>query len=388
MPRHLVALVLATLATAPTFAQDANPEVNGKRMLTWMQDLKSERNARLRRVAVVSLGDLARAKRSDPMIIRGVAAALGSALRNDGTVSVRAQAVEVLGQVAVIVLEEKDNDPTSVAIDLAESLRLEKDPAIRQRVAKLLGLFRQFGKPGVTPLTECLTATDPALRQTAADSLGRIGGEARPATDALLKALTDKEKGVRAAAAFALGRVDVADVNKVALALVPLLKNDPAVEVRQEVVTTVGLLNDRTSETLTGLAVGLSDQEAEVRRRTGMALGRLRTAAKGVTPQLKKAIADDPSPRVRMDCLRALVGAHEEDPKELLPFLITRLDVKTEKDYTVRVAVAEELGGMGLNAVPALAALRKAQTDPQLKVREAAGKAIQSITKSSAPPKK
>ena len=388
MSRHLVAFALVAWATAPAFAQDANPEVNGKRMLTWMQDLKSETNPRLRRVAVVSLGELAVARRSDPMMIRGIATSIGNALRNDATVSVRTQAVEVLGQVAAIVLEEKDNDPTSVAIDLAESLRVEKDPAVRQRVAKLLGQFRKFGKPGVTPLTDCLTATDPALRQTAADSLGRIGDEARPATDALLKALTDKEKGVRAAAAFALGRVDAADVNKVALALLPLLKSDPAVEVRQEVVTTVGLLNDRTSETVKGLAVGLSDQEAEVRRRTGLALVRLRTAAKEVTPQLKKAIADDPSARVRMDCLRALVGAHEEEPKELLPFLTTRLDAKAETDYAVRVAVAEELGGMGLNAVPALAALRKAQTDPQLKVREAAGRAIKAITKSAAPPKK
>jgi len=388
MPRPFVALTLIALATSPAFAQDANPEVNGKRMLTWMQDLKSEMNPRLRRVAVVSLGELAVAKRSDPMIMRGIATSIGNALRNDATVSVRTQAVEVMGQVAAIVLEEKDNDPTSVAIDLAESLRLEKDPAVKLRVAKLLGQFRKFGKPGVAPLTDCLTASDLALRQTAADSLGRIGDEARPATDALLKALTDKEKGVRAAAAFALGRVDAADVNKVALALLPLLKSDPAVEVRQEVVTTVGLLNDRTSETLTGLAVGLSDQEAEVRRRTGLALGRLRTAAKVVTPQLKKAITDDPSARVRMDCLRALVAAHEENAKELLPFLTSRLDAKAEKDYAVRVAVAEELGGLGLDAVPALAALRKAQTDPQLKVREAAGRAIKAITKSTAPPKK
>lgn len=387
MTRHLVALVLIALPAAVR-AQDANPEVNGKRMLTWIQDLKSERNARLRRVAVVSLGDLAQAKRSDPTIIRGIATSIGTALRNDAAVTVRTQAVEVMGQLAVIVLEEKDHDPTSVAIDLSESLRLEKDPAVKQRVAKLLGQFRKFGKPGVAPLTDCLTAPDPLLRQTAADALGRIGDEARPATDPLLKTLADKDNGVRAAAAFALGRVDATDVNKVALALVPLLKSDPAVEVRLEVATSVGLLTDRTSDTLTGLAVGLTDRDAEVRRRTGLALVRLRTAAKVVTPQLKKAITDDPSERVRMDCLRALVAAHEENPKELLPFLTSRLDPKAETDYTVRVAVAEELGGMGLDAVPALAALRTAQTDPQLKVREAAGRAIQAITKPAGQPKK
>jgi len=389
MSRRLLAVLAAALAFAPSaVAQNTDPEVNGKTMSAWIRDLQSEQNARLRRVAVASLGELATAKRNDPAIARGVATAVGKALRNDSAVTVRAQAVEVLGQVAEIVLEEKNNDPTSVAIDLAESLRVEKELDIKRKVASLLGRFRKFGKPGVAPLTECLKDADAGLRQAAADALGRIGDEARPAVNELLKLLADKEKKVRAATAFALGRVDADDVNKVAVTIAPLLKSEPEAEVRQELATTLGLLNDRTAPTFAALAGGLTDKELEVRRRSAQALLRLQTAAKGIEAELKKAVVADADVRVRMDCLRVLVGAFGDDAKELIPFLTGRLDAVVEKEYEVRVAVAEELGGLGLDGVPALAALRKAQTDPQIKVREAAGKAITAVTKAAAPPKK
>lgn len=390
MAPRLAALLAVFTLSIPAQAQDkdTDPPVNGKKMSAWFQDLQSEPNARLRRVAVASLGELAQEKRTDFALVRGIATAVGKSLRNDSAVSVRAQAIDVLGQLTEIVLEEKNNDPTSVAIDLAESLRVEKDGDVKRKVAALLGRFRKFGKPGVAPLTECLASPDAAIRQAAADALGRIGDEGRPATEALLKLLADKEKGVRAAAVFALGRVDADDVNKIASVVAPLLKSEPEVEVRQEVATTIGLINDRTGPTLAALAVGLSDKDLEVRRRTAQSLIRLQTAAKGIEADLKKAAAGDADPRVRMDCLRVLVAASGEDVKDALAFLVTRLDHTVEKDPDVRVAVVEELGGQGLSAVPILPALRKAQSDPQLKVREAATRAITAITKAAAPPKK
>lgn len=394
MSRLLAVLGLLTV-TAVAAAQDTNPEVNGKKMSAWIQDLQSEPNARLRRVAAASLGELAQLKRMDPAIVRGVATAVGKALRNDAAVNVRAQAVEVLTQVAEVVLEEKNNDPTSLAIDLAESLRVEKDLEVKRRVASLLGRFRKFGKPGVEPLTTCLKDADAALRQTAADALGRIGDEGRPATEELIKLLADKEKGVRAAAAFALGRVEPDDVNKVALALAPLVKSDPDAEARMEVVTTLGLLKDRTTPTLKALGGGLSDKETEVRRRSVQAVIRLQSLpAMGAVrdgtleEELKKAVAGDPDLKVRMGSLRALMLTFGDDGKDLIPFLSGRLDAKMEKDYEARVAVVEELGALGLNGVPALPALRVAQSDAQIKVREAAGRAIAAITKAAAPPKK
>ena len=180
MSRLVAVPVLLVLSAASVArAQDSNPEVNGKRMSAWLTDLQSEPNARLRRVAVASLGELAQLKRMDPAIVRGVATAVGKALKNDSAVSVRSQAVEVLTQVAEVVLEEKNSDPTSLAIDLAESVRVEKEPELRRRVAGLLGRFRKFGKPGVEPLTACLKDSDAGLRQAAADALGRIGDEGR-----------------------------------------------------------------------------------------------------------------------------------------------------------------------------------------------------------------
>lgn len=392
---RLLAVSVLLLASPLAVAQDGEPEANGKKMKAWLDDLQFEKNARLRRVAIVSLGEIVQQKRMYPVLVREVATAVGKALRNDAAPTVRGQAVETLTQIVEIVLEEKGGDPTSIAIDLAESLRVEKDLEVKKRVAGLLGRFRKFGKQGVDPLIVCLKDADAGLRQTAADALGRIGEEARTAADELTKLLADKDKGVRAAAAFALGRVEADDANKVALALAPLVAADPDVETRQEVVTSLGLLKDRTTPTLKALGGGLSDKETEVRRRAAQAVIRLQTLPAtaavreaSLEDALKKAVAGDADMKVRLEALRALVLTFGDDSKDLIPFLGERLDAKAEKEFEVRVAVAEELGGLGLNGVAALPALRKAQTDAQIKVREAAQRAVQRITKAAAPPPK
>ena len=62
-------------------------------------------------------------------------------------------------------------------------------------------------------------------------------------------------------------------------------------------------------------------------------------------------------------------------------------DSRADPAFEVRVAVAEELGALGSAGKPAVPALRTAQRDPQIKVREAATAALKSIERSAQKPK-
>jgi hypothetical protein len=68
----------------------------------------------------------------------------------------------------------------------------------------------------------------------------------------------------------------------------------------------------------------------------------------------------------------------------LIPVLTERL--KNDPAFEVRVAVAEELGALGAAGKPAIPALRIAQRDPQIKVREAARAALKVIEQPSQKP--
>ena len=74
------------------------------------------------------------------------------------------------------------------------------------------------------------------------------------------------------------------------------------------------------------------------------------------------------------------------DGRELIPLLTGRL--KADREFEVRIAVADELGAMGPAGATAVPALREAQRDPQIKVRDAAATAIKLIQKPAEKPKK
>lgn len=381
MTPRLLPLLLALSAMVafgtPVRAADDNPVYNGLKLTEWDKMLREEQNARLRRVALVSMGQIASDNALNSKVVKEIMVAVGRALKQDSVASVRKQAAEVIGAMAVKLLEDKGADTNSVLIDLNENLRVEKESEVRKEVAVALGRFGGQAKGSVGALTTVLADKDPATRAAAADTLGRIGVGASGAVDAVLPLLKDTDTTVRAAAIFALGRIEPDEPAKVSTALLPLVKEEKVVELRRAVLTSLGLLADRSPATVIGTAAGLQDADVDVRRQAAQALGKFVGGGKLVEKELKTAFETDKDKQVRGAALRALCEGFGADAKLLIPAIVARL--KVEPEFDVRIAIIEELGALAADGKDALPALREAQRDPQTKVREAATGAIKRI---------
>ena len=226
-------------------------------------------------------------------------------------------------------------------------------------------------------LTEALADKDDGVKAAAAEALGRVGAEARAAAPDLLKLAATADKPLRQAVAFALGRIDPDDRPPVAAALVALLKSATEAELRREIVTSLGLLGETAGDVVPALAAQLADRDAEHRLVAIDALGKLGPAVGRVQAELLALFESDPDKAVRQTSIRALGKGLGPDAARLIPALTQRLHA--DADFEVRVAIAQELGGLGANGKPAVPALRVAQRDPQIRVREAATAAIKQI---------
>ena len=366
------------LVGTPVRAADDNPEYNGRKLTEWDKMLREEQNARLRRVALVAMGQIVSENALNSKVVKDIMFATGRSLKQDSVPSVRKQAAEIIGGMAVKLMEDKNADTNSVLIDLNENLRVEKESDVRKEVAVALGRFGKEAKGAVAALTTVLADKDAATRAAAADTLGRIGVGASGTADALIALLKETDSTVRGAAIFALGRIEPDEPSKVAAALLPLVKGEAVVELRRAVLTSLGLLADRSPATGMGTAVGLQDADVEVRRQAAQAIGKYVGGGKLAEKELKKAFEEDKDKQVRGAALRALCEGFGPDAKMLIPVIVARL--KVEPEFDVRIAIIEELGALGAEGKDAIPALREAQRDAQTKVREAATGAIKRIT--------
>ena len=376
----LIRILAALVAFSTTLAaQTADPEYNGRKRSEWETMLREQQNARLRKVAVVSLGQIASDHANDPALTKEIMTLIGRTLRSDAAPSVRAQAASVCNSMSLKLVDGKSHDPALVVLDLAENLRVEKEPDVRKEVATALGRFGKLSKSAVGAIIPILADKDATVREAGATALGRIGSDAKAAASELVKLAGDPDRSVKLAAIFALGRVEPEDAVKASAALVPLLKDRTDAVLRMEAVTSLGFLGDATPGNVQALASGLLDPNVHVRRATTQALAKFVGSIKVVEAELKKAIVEDTDKEIRGHALRALCDGFGENAKDLLPFLVQRLEA--EKDFDVKLAILEQLGDLGADGKPALPALRNAQRDAQVKIREAAGLAIRRIEK-------
>jgi HEAT repeat protein len=377
--RHFTAFLILLLAHTLAQAQTADPTYNGRKRSEWETMLREQQNVRLRKVAVVSLGQIASDHVSDPVLTKEIMTLIGRTLKTDAAPSVRAQAAAVCNTIAIQLLDGKSHDPAFVILDLTENLRVEKETEVRREVATALGRFGKLSKRSVAVLVPLLVDKDPGVREAGATALGRIGADAKETAPELVKLVQDAERPVKLAAVFALGRVDPEDRVKASAVLVPLLKERTDTAMRKEAVTSLGFIADLTPANVQGVAAALFDPEVEVRRATALALGRFVGGLKIIEAELKKVIVEDADKETRGIALRALCDGFGENAKDLLPFLVMRM--AEEKDFDVKLALIEELGDLGADGKAAIPALREAQRDAQVKIREAAAMAIRRIEK-------
>jgi HEAT repeat protein len=401
VPRRLAAMSLAVLLLATTAVADDenNPSYNGRTMSEWMTMLREDSLPRKRRAAVIALGQLAAENRQPNGPIERILPALARALRADANAGVRSQA-------AIVLAQQPPEHAGLFLAELAETLRIERESEVRRELAVALGRFGRLSRAAVVPLVETLTDPTAATRAAAAEALGRIGPEARQAAAALIPLLQDSDPAVRQAAAFALGRVDPDDPAPVSAALIAALQREQqhnhhlsgtAVAgtagvwaVRRtdfilELIVSLGLLGDRSPEVVQAVAGWLRDPAVDVRRQAGLSLGKFGPAARPAAEALREVFESDPDKLVRIYALHTLTAAFGSEAHQLISTLTARL--KADSDFEVRVAIADELGALGPAGNAAIPALREAQRDPQIKVREAAGAAIRNIQRPPDPAK-
>ena len=366
MRRCLLPACLALALVVPRGDAD-EPTFNDRPLSGWLTMLKEDPAPRKRRAAVVALGQIAAANKAEFATALG---AVGRAVQNDAAPAVRQQAAAVIGQ-------QKVEDALVVLGDLAAAVRVEKEPGVRREIAVTLGRFGKLARQAVPALTEALADKDDGVKAAAAEALGRVGPEARAAAPELLKLARASDTPLRLAVTFALGRTDADDKAPVAVALVETLKAATEVGLRREAVTSLGLLGESQGPVLPALAAQLADPDAEHRVLTIDALSRLGPAVRGVEGELLALFQTDPDKGVRQVSLRALCRGLKTDAVRLIPTLTRRLEADGE--FEVRVAIAQELGALGADGKTAIPALRAAQRDPQIRVREAALAALKQV---------
>jgi HEAT repeat protein len=398
MSCRLAGLVAVLIVSASSPAAD-EPEFSGRKLSDWLTMLRDDALPRKRRAAVIALGQIA-AERADKDTLNRVLPALAKALRSDGNAGVRTQAAGVLGR------QTAEFAPLFLS-DLAEVVRVEKDGEARREMALALGRLGKLSRPAVIPLIDVLKDPAAPTRAAAAEALGRIGPDARQAAPSVLPLMKDGDRNVRYAAVFALGRIDPEDPGPVSAALVATLASEAGRdgklsalsgaastgvwagrrddEMALELVLSLGLLGDRSPEVVQAVADRLSDPAAEIRRQAGLALGKFGPAARSAGEALTSVFKSDRDKLARIYALHTLRMSYGTDAKELIPVMTERL--RADPEFEVRVAIAEELGSLGPSGVPAIGALREAQKDPQIKVREAAVAAVRQIQKSPSPSK-
>jgi HEAT repeat protein len=383
MRRSLLAL-LSLLAlspfAAPAGAADDDPTVNGKKVTEWMARLREDENGRLRKVAVVNLGQAAAENAFSTKLVKDIVTAVAKAMRNDRWVAVRGEAARTLSRLASDLMKDRNADVGSVVVDLGEGLRGEKEADVRYEQAVALQRFGEKAKTAVDSLAAALGDPDPRVKAAAATALGRIGKEAKRAIDDLLPLVKADDAEVRKAVVFAIGRVEPDDIARASEAIARFT-TDPDEQTRKEAISSLCLLKDRTPETVKAVAVALTDKSVEVRRVAAAGLGKFERGVKEAEAELLAAFKKaDEDKLVKAYALHSLCLGVKDDPSKILPELTARLDPLVEKDADVRIAICDEIGDFGPDAQSAVPALRLAQKAPEDAVRKAATFAIKKVT--------
>ena len=357
----LAAILLALATPAPA----DEPSYRDRPLSGWLAMLRDDPLPRKRRAAVVALGELAP---HSAEVRASALAAVSRALRTDAKPEVREEAARVIAA-------QKPDDSAFLVTDLVNALREEQIPAVRRLVATALGRFGAAASPAVGVLTKALADADAGVRAAGAESLGRVGKDAGTAAPELVKLLADPDAAARLAAIGALGKVEPADRPAAGEALARLQPGDSA-EVRLEVLAALGRLGATSPAIEAFVRAALDDARPPVRVAALQSVAAGRTGGAALAPRVLELAKADADGEVRTGAVRAF-PALGLPPGEVALKLADLL--KSDRLAGVRVAAVEELGKLGADAKPQLGELRRARSDADPKVREAASAAIRRI---------
>jgi HEAT repeat protein len=369
------ALLLVFVASTAPGQDDEEPVYDGKKASEWVDTLINDSSARKRSLAVEALAKLFETKQYKKSI-----PTIGRALRLDNSVAVRSQAAMVLGGL-------KEVDFPKCEKDLIDALASEKESRVRKEIATGIARFPRVARLAVSQLTVILKDPDAATRTAAADALAQAGSEGKTAAAGLAPLLQDMDKGVRLAAVIALGRITPEGSATIAETMAKMLGTEKEADMKSELITSIGLLSEKSPSVVNALARVLNDPEDELRRKATRTLGAFRTAAIPAADALLKAAESDKVKEIRADAVHAYGSALGATLKARIKDFLGLLK---DPDFEVRIAVVEEVGALGNDLkddAETLRTLRMKLSDPHNKVREAAAIAIRKIEKKVEPKK-
>jgi HEAT repeat protein len=374
-----------------------DPEYEGMKVSKWVDTVQNASSARQRALAVEALGKiwvLHKHKDAIPNICRS--------LRVDPSAAVRAQA-------AVVLSGLRAEDLPLFSKDLVGALENEKESRVRRQIISAMTKFPETCVLGIEALISALKDDDPAVKVAAAEALAlaaiTVKGSAKSAASELAPLLKEKDKAVRMAAIYAIARIEPEGASTIAETLATMLQSEGAeADVKREIVTSIGLLSQKSGVVVNALAKALSDPDDEVRRRAARVLGTFGTAASTAADDLFKVITDEKLTDIRVDAVRAFGSAlGPAGLKARIRTLLPHLTPEVQPAWEVRLAVVDEIGSLGWEflgsdltspqpetkaaALEVMASLRKRLADPQIQVREAAAVAVRKIEKKPEPKK-
>jgi len=382
-----MSVLLFSLAQFSAVAQpdDKNdPEIDGKKMSVWIETITKDESARKRSLAVDPLLKAWVEKRNEQGLFY-----IGRALRLDTSAAVRNQAAVALGSIRELeiryLIEKKENLGVK---DLVDAMGTEKESRVRRQIANSIGRFPLVAKMAVVELTAALKDSEPATRAAVAEALGVTGSDGKSAAAGLAPLLTDEDKSVRKAVIIALGRITPEGSSTIADTMAKMLTTEKDADMKIELVTSIGLLAEKSPAVVSGLATLLTAPEDDLRRRAVRTLGTFGTASGPAADDLYKLAKTDKLKDIRVDAVRGFGSSLgragvKSRVKELLALL-------TDPDYEVRLSVVDEIGSLGNDLIEdqeTIKALRVRLSDPHLKVRDAVITALNKIEKKPEPKK-
>lgn len=247
----------------------------------------------------------------------------------------------------------------------------DADAAVREQAAEALG-HNGGTAEAVRGLITALGDIVPGVRRAAADALAEIGPGAGSAGSALALLVKDADAKVRQAAAVALGKIGATSPEALdALSVALHVRDDPAL--RERAAHALGQAHHGEAA-LTMLLAALDDPDAAVRREVVRAIGAMPTTHAGhMEPPLRRVVASETDPRVRIEALHALVRLGSVGVTGLSEAL-------TDRDNLVRwwaIIHLKELGGAARDAIPSLE--RVATSDPEEWIRASAQRALDAV---------
>src|SRR5262249_6864607 len=156
-------------------------------------------------------------------------------------------------------------------------------------------------------------------------------------------------------------------------ALVKVLMEEAAPELREVIVDVLGQYGTHASDAAPELIKALKDPQLAMRRKAVIALGKLGPEAKNAIPDLRALLKTESDKPLLCYTIRRL-GGFGKDAGEAVPDLIAKCGADSALE--VRLAAIEELGRIGPDAKDAVTALTLAQKDGRADVREAAAEAL------------